>query len=174
MAIGENPGGACARHVDVLRVDRVDGGPMAVWMCHPAHAVALDHNNTLISADWPGYARRALEADYPGATAMFAQGCCGNINCNWRFGFDVTERLGLMFAEAVRKVADGLTPAATAQVRVAAETVALPLQDPPPPAEARAAGYTFDDLVEKLRSHIKPEQAPLPSPGGPEIGCFRF
>lgn len=139
VLIGENPGGTCARHVDVLRVDRACGEPLAVWMNHPAHAVALDHNNTLISADWPGYACRALEQAYPGVVAMFAQGCCGNINCNWRVGFEVTEQLGLMFAEAVREVADGLTPHAEAQVLVASETVALPLQDPPPVAEARAA-----------------------------------
>lgn len=139
IVIGENPGGTCARHADVLRVDRASGKPLAIWMNHPAHAVALHHTNTLISADWPGYAYRALEADQPGLVAMFAQGCCGNINCNWRVGFEVTEQLGLTFAEAVRQVASELQPRAEAEVRVASETVALPLQDPPPVSEAREA-----------------------------------
>ncbi len=137
IALAENPEGICARHVDVLRVDRASGEPLALWMNHPAHAVALDHTNTLISADWPGYACRALEAAQPGLVAMFAQGCAGNINCNWRFGFEVAERLGLLFAEAVRAVAEGLRPVPEAELRVAAEVVALPLQDPPPVAEAR-------------------------------------
>ncbi len=138
IALGENPLGVCGKHVDAVRVESPDGAPLAIWMCHPAHAVVMGGDNTLISADWPGYARQAVEQMYPGAVALFAQGCCGNINCNWRNGWDVAERLGVMLAEAVREALEDVPATADAQVAVASETVALPLQDPPPADEARA------------------------------------
>ncbi len=44
------------------------------YTCHPS-TTGFDE----ISADYPGVARAAVEQQYPGAAAMFLQGCCGNI-----------------------------------------------------------------------------------------------
>jgi hypothetical protein len=133
-----NDEGVTSKYADALRIDDDAGAPLAVWMCHAAHAVVMGGDNTLISADWPGYAQRAVEQDRPGAVALFAQGCCGDINCNWRNGWELAENLGLMLAEAVGGAIDATEPVAEAQVAVASETVALPLQDPPPVEDARA------------------------------------
>ncbi|HUS80112.1 MAG TPA: hypothetical protein VM283_02525 [Armatimonadota bacterium] len=137
--LGCDPAGLCGRHVDVLRVDGPSGAPVALWMCHPAHAVAMRADNLLISGDWAGYAQRAVEAIYPGSVALFAQGCCGNINCDKCEGFDDAQRLGERLAEAVRGIAGRLQTAASGQVAAASEELALPLQDPPPVEQARAA-----------------------------------
>ncbi len=44
------------------------------YTCHPS-TTGFDE----ISADYPGVARQLVEAKFPGAAAMFLQGCCGNI-----------------------------------------------------------------------------------------------
>ena len=139
IVLGRNEGGATAPHVDVLRVDRASGEPMAIWMCHPAHAVTMGSDNLLISADWPGYAQRAVERTYPGAVALFAQGCCGNINSEPKGTFEIAEEQGERLARAVEKAADAASTETTAEVGAAAEVLQLPRFDPPPVDEARAA-----------------------------------
>lgn len=135
--IGVNQAGVTAPYVDVLCVDTRDGKPLACLFSHAAHAVALGADNTLISADWPGVARRAIEAARPGVRALFLQGCCGNVNCRER-GWDGVENQGRQTAAAVLEAA-GKT-AFSEQVRVTSALVplCLPLADPPPVAEARA------------------------------------
>jgi len=138
MVLGRNEAGTTAPYVDVLRVDGPAGQPMAIWMCHPAHAVTLGGDNLLISADWPGYAQRAVERDHQGVLALFAQGCCGNINSEPRGTFEMAEQQGERLAEAVTKAVAGVATEPTAEVSSATEGLALPLFDPPPLEEARA------------------------------------
>lgn len=45
--------------------------------CHPA---TMGGDNYLISAEFPGMARKAIEEKYPGAISLFIQGACGDIN----------------------------------------------------------------------------------------------
>jgi len=138
IVLGRNQEGPTAPYVDVLRVDRDSGEPMAIWMCHPAHAVTLGSNNLLISADWPGYAQRAVERMYPGALALFAQGCCGNINSEPRGTFEIAEEQGERLAQAVRTASEAIKTEMTADIAVGSEILQLPLFDPPSPEEASA------------------------------------
>ncbi len=67
--------------VGVIRVDRTDGSPLAVLSNFACHAVVMGYDNLLITADWPGYSSRLLEAELGhGAVALFAQGGAGNVN----------------------------------------------------------------------------------------------
>jgi len=78
MVLGVNPEGPVADYVDVLRVgSAASGQPMGILFSHAAHPVAV--GGLQFSADYPGYAVRVIEQIEPGI-AMFAQGCCGNIN----------------------------------------------------------------------------------------------
>ncbi len=139
IVLGRNEAGTTAPYVDVLRVDDESGAPMAIWMCHPAHGVTLGSQNLLLSADWPGYAQRAVERTHPGSVALFAQGCCGNINSDPSGStFEVAEEQGERFARAVQKAAEPIDPGPSAEVSVTSEVLGLPLFDPPPPEEARA------------------------------------
>jgi len=74
----------------LLRVDRADGSPMAVVFNFGAHAVTRYPYTSRISADWPGLAAARIRHELPGATALFLQGPCGNINGN-RVIFDRTD-----------------------------------------------------------------------------------
>jgi neutral ceramidase len=139
IVLGRNQAGTTAPYVDVLRVDDESGSPIAVWMCHPAHAVTLGGDNLLISADWPGYARRAVERLLPGSVALFAQGCCGNINSDPRGTFDMAREQGERLAHAVEQATQAAETEPNAEIAVAHEVLQLPLFDPPSPQEAAAA-----------------------------------
>lgn len=64
----------------ILRVDR-DGRTIAVVVNYTCHAVVLGPDNRLISADYPGYTQRYLEAHLgENVVALFANGAAGDIN----------------------------------------------------------------------------------------------
>jgi hypothetical protein len=137
MVIGANDEGCTAPYVDVLAVTTAAGVPLARLFSHAAHAVALGGDNTLISADWPGAARRGIEADEPGVTALFLQGCCGNLNCRER-GEAGVESLGLAAAVAVKAAVARASVSERVLLGAAVVPLVLPLAPPPPLAEARA------------------------------------
>lgn len=66
--------------VGLLRLDREDGTPLAVlynFACHPIMNPPSKGN----SADYPGYASKAIEDSLgKGVVALFVQGCGGDIN----------------------------------------------------------------------------------------------
>jgi hypothetical protein len=143
MRLGRNPGGPIAPYVDVIRADRADGSPIAVLFAHAAHPVTLGGQNLYVTADYPGYAQRfvarAYEADGAAPVAMFAQGCCGNINCERDEGtFVQAQRLGERLGAAAVKTAEYAEAIAELRIASVQDTVDLPLQDPPPLSEAAA------------------------------------
>ena len=87
-----------------------------------------------INGDYAGYAQSSLEAACPGATAMFAAGCGGDINPlpRWREGLG--ESCGAMLSAAVQDVLDGrygaMTPV-TGPLGTGADEPLLSLLDPP-------------------------------------------
>jgi neutral ceramidase len=151
MTMGAEPTGVHLPWVDVLAVDTAEGRPLARWFCHAAHAVTLGSDNLLISADWPGYAQRALEGAEPGATALFAQGCCGNLNSHPRGTFEIAARQGWIIAGAVLKAAALAPKSSEVVLEYATRTIQLPLQDPPSVSEA-------EQLVRDMQQQR--EQAP--------------
>lgn len=137
VRIGHNPEGPTLPWVDVLAVDSASGHPLARWFCHAAHAVTLGGDNLLISADWPGYAQRAVEGAETGATALFAQGCCGDLNSHPRGTFEIAQRQGWIVAGAVLKAASlAEKTGGLLAIGHASRTVRLPLQEPPGLEEA--------------------------------------
>ncbi len=114
--------------VGLLRVDRADGTTLAVvynFACHPIMNPPSKGN----SADFPGYASRLIEEGLPGATALFVQGCGGDINPRRYKELAVPadaeplgNLLGLAVLAAVRRIAvvDDRT------LRTSNETLAVP------------------------------------------------
>ena len=133
MQIGVNQGGPVDSGIHVLRVETLAGSPVAHLFCHAAHAVTLGGDNLAISADWPGYARRAIESA-AGGQALFLQGCCGNINCHERNSFAAAESQGRAVADAVlHAVAGDLRSGGS--LATASELLDLPLLPPPSPEQ---------------------------------------
>jgi hypothetical protein len=77
--------------VSVLRADTTDGQPLAVVVNFHSHCTAhMETDLRAISRDWPGEVVDQLEAALPGATALYLQGTCGDVN--FRREFNGTER----------------------------------------------------------------------------------
>jgi hypothetical protein len=65
----------------VLRLDRMDGTPLALVVNYACHPVVLGPENLRYSADYPGEMMRIVESSVPGnPMCMFVQGASGDIN----------------------------------------------------------------------------------------------
>ncbi len=72
----------------LLRVDAADGKPLAVAFNFHSHPTAhMEIDLRAVSRDWPGEVVDQLEAALPGATALFLQGTCGDINLRPEFNW---------------------------------------------------------------------------------------
>lgn len=74
---GINPYGHTDTEVGILKVARASGKPLAVLFNYACHPTSI--GGFLIGGDWAGYAHRFVESKVPGATALFMQGCGGDL-----------------------------------------------------------------------------------------------
>jgi hypothetical protein len=79
VLLGEISAGPCDHSVGVLRVDRLDGTPLAVAFRYSCHTVTMGPKSHLISPDYAGAARSVIEHAM-GCPSLFLQGCAGNAN----------------------------------------------------------------------------------------------
>lgn len=132
IVLGCNPAGTYDPAVSVLRVEGTTGEPLACWFSHATHPVVMGGSNSGLSAEWPGAAAAALERAL-GCPAVFAQGCCGDVNPVRRGDYDVVRSVGRELAGAALVAWEHAVPLETpAGPRSAGvlETVELPLQVP--------------------------------------------
>jgi hypothetical protein len=111
LILGENPDGPVDEEVSVVRVDALDGRPLALVMNYACHPDVLGPWVTFISPDWVGHARAAAEA-LAGVPALFLQGAGANVDPKTNIvlgpdGRDEIQRLGVQVgAEAGKVFAD--------------------------------------------------------------------
>lgn len=83
---GFRNGGPADRDLYLVRLDRMNGKPLAVLFNYAVHACMMIHNNpegigTEISGDLPGRACRILEEAWGDeAVVLFTSGCAGDMN----------------------------------------------------------------------------------------------
>src|SRR4029453_13124373 len=110
--LGEVPDHPIDPSVGVIRVDDLDGNPIAVAFRYSAHPVTVGGRSALASADYPGPAREGLEHNL-GGLALFRQGCGGNINPRVGIGYEVDcrdtkNRVGLELGGEALTIAAGI------------------------------------------------------------------
>jgi hypothetical protein len=66
--------------VPVIEITDLDGRAVASIVSHACHPVVLGADNTLWTADYPGFVRREMEAAKPGSLCMYLTGCAGDLN----------------------------------------------------------------------------------------------
>jgi neutral ceramidase len=137
VSLAPNPDGPCDRDVAVLRIDGIQGDQIACWFRLAAHPVSLGQD-TRVSGDWPAEAVRLLELDLGCGHALFAQGCCGDINPVAMESDDALVQTGLQAAWAARAAWDNATALEPGGWRAALSTVDLPVERQPRPDEQRA------------------------------------
>jgi neutral ceramidase len=134
VIIGQNPEGMVDRDALVLRVDAVgeEGAqPLALLVNYACHAVCLSGNSYVVSADWPGAMRRAIESEMP-AQVGFVQGACADINPigGPQDTFDNAQRLGKRVADQVLLLCDDIVLQRQVSLGAASRGVGLPLLGP--------------------------------------------
>jgi hypothetical protein len=100
------------------------------YTCHPT---VLSSKIFQISADYPGVAQRVVESAYPGATAFFVQGCCGDVRPAIYRGdkflggtFGDVERMGRLLAAGVIRAAEQSAPVRGSGLDGRIRTLTLP------------------------------------------------
>jgi hypothetical protein len=110
--LGEVPDHPIDQSVGVIRVDQLDGQPIAVLFSYGCHAVVVGPRAAVAATDYPGPARRIVEHGL-GGTALFLQACGGNVNPRAGIGYDIDyrdneHRVGTMLGAEALRVASGI------------------------------------------------------------------
>jgi neutral ceramidase len=133
--------GPVDQDVPVLRVRAPDGALLAIVFGYACHATSAP-SDYQIGADWPGYAQAALETAYPGATAMFVNGCSADCDPMPRSLEDMPRRHGDTMATAVGQVLRREMRPLTGPLTTAFDYVDIPFQTPP----------TREELQDRLKT----------------------
>jgi neutral ceramidase len=143
IQMSPNPDGVVDRDVDILAIHRADD-VRAVLFGYPCHATTM--GGYLVGGDYPGFAQEFVEEHFPGAQAMFVQGCTGdmrpnNVDENSRFKsgpLEVVQSLGRRLGDSVVEALGADGTRVSGDVRSFDRIVALPLMDPPSREEVAA------------------------------------
>lgn len=115
----------------LVRIDDMQGAPIAHLINFQCHPVILGPENLDISADYPGYMMAAVEKAL-GGQAMFLQGAAGDINPYWdktppaEGAFEQCEKMGLALADEVIRVS-GTISDFQADLPISFHTEVIPL-----------------------------------------------
>lgn len=150
--IGVNPDGAVAPWVDTVWFEREAGGPLAVLYQHAAHGTCLVGDNYLFTADWIGHAMQLIESQRSGETALFLNGCAGNINPHPRGTFALAKQHGTRAGEAVLQTAlDRGELRRGGRLRCAQHAFELPLAPMPSPPECERELARWEPAFRQLK-----------------------
>lgn len=133
-----NPDRYVDQAVPVLRIDDPKDGLRAVVFGCACHAVTLGGSCNKLSGDFPSYARKHIQKQLPGITALFVQGCGADANPDPRATADQEEwvkRHGHELGVEVCRVLSGEMESIRGPLRVQFERIDLPLKSPPPHEE---------------------------------------
>ena len=137
VRLGANPLGPIDDAVQIVRVDKAAGGPLAVMIHYACHGTSLGGRNSKISGEWMGRMQEYVERQFPGLGSIYLQGAAGDINPRVVGGLDgyvdnieATWALGEEIGREVVRVYSGLSPEPWASPRVQLETaeILLPRQ----------------------------------------------
>jgi neutral ceramidase len=119
------PDGPVDHSVPVLRVDRVDGLPLAIVFGYACHNTTLPETFVQYHGDYAGVAQAVLEARHAGVTALFVSGCGADANPKPRGTIELVQTHGAALADAVDRALPSATPVVHS-VHAAYHIVTLP------------------------------------------------
>lgn len=130
--------------VPVIKVLDQKGKVKTIVFGYACHNTVLSEYKW--SGDYAGFAQSALENMFPGATAMFFQGCGSDQNPLPRRTVALAQQYGQTLAASVERVLNGEMKELSAQLYTSYKEIDLPLAKPPSKAdllemEKRFSGY---------------------------------
>lgn len=146
--------GLSDQQVTVLRVDDLNGKPIAVLYNYGCHPTVMGSDNLFISADYPGAVRRCLSGVYPGTVFHFANGSAGDVSTRFTrrsASFDEVERIGRIVAGAVLQAMNTAEPIEVDAIDDRWADVDLPLKEFPTIQEA-------NELIQSLQVELTEKQ----------------
>ncbi len=106
IKLGKYPAGPTDESVPILQVRDPGGRPMAVVFGYACHNTTLRPDMMKIDPDFAGYAQDRVEADNPGATALFVTGCAGDADPHPFGTLEMARAHGEELAASVKFVLD--------------------------------------------------------------------
>ena len=108
-----SPDGPADPEVGLIYLRRKnDGSPLALQLVYSMHPTVMHEDSTLVSSDFPGYARALLQKQLPGVAVLYHTGPSGNQSPRYHVSaqtFAEAERLGNMLGDAALKAVQKLT-----------------------------------------------------------------
>ncbi|WP_162344272.1 neutral/alkaline non-lysosomal ceramidase N-terminal domain-containing protein [Cyclobacterium salsum] len=114
--------------VPVIKITDLQDNIKAVVFGYACHPTVLSQYSW--SADYPGYAQEALEANHPGAMALFFQGAAGDQNPLPRRTLPLARQYGSALAAAVERVLEEDMRSLEPELSYAYEEIDLALNPP--------------------------------------------
>ncbi|HEY1381023.1 MAG TPA: neutral/alkaline non-lysosomal ceramidase N-terminal domain-containing protein, partial [Gemmataceae bacterium] len=155
-------GGPTDHDLPVLAVRDADGKLRAVWASYACHCVTLSNNK--ISGDWAGFARDAIETEYPGTIALVSIGCGADQNPTSGVTGDKVEvatAQGRELAAEVKRLVGGFLAPVSGPIAAHARHVELPLIDPPSREAWEKKAQISDPKQYAVAYHAKAQLARL-------------
>ncbi len=145
--------------LSVLRLDDAEGDPIAVLFNYGCHPTVMGYDNLLITADFPGAARRALKDHFPSCVFLFTNGASGDISTRFtrrEQTFSEVNRMGLLIASGVLQAMVKSEPINVDALVGVCVPVQFPLRTLPPMAEIT----TTIEALKKKKLRLEEEAAP--------------
>ncbi len=153
----------------VLRVDSLDGNPIAIVASYACHATSIGGETVLWNADFPGPLRAAVRESHPSAEVLYLQGCAGDV-APWdywfgnpsprRHSFENRDELGRTLAAEVARLASEITTETDARVGFEARGIRL---------RRRRLPWSLDE-IERLRADLERRPEPdYPACWSPDV-----
>lgn len=151
----------------VLRLDKADGSPYAVFVNYTAHGTFVDEHDMLVSGEWAGSMQRTVEDLLGGGVlCLYANGAEGDISPQGRSGgshYEQAWNYGRQVGIAIGRLAKDLRTESINRFAVACDWVTLPARQGAPDF-VKIAGTEYDVTQEQLDQMVKllfPEKAPI-------------
>jgi neutral ceramidase len=151
----------------VMRLDKEDGSPLAVFVNYTAHGTFVDEHEMLVSGEWAGSMQRTVEDLIGGGVlCLYANGAEGDIAPNGRSGgshYEQAWNYGRQVGVAVGRLAKDLHTESISRFAVGCDWVTLPARQGAPDF-VKIAGTEYHVTQEQLDQMVQllfPEKAPL-------------
>ena len=169
-------GGPCDPNVYVLSVRDMTGTVRGLLVNYAVHPTLLHADNTLCSADYPGYIRACLRENFPHATMVFGIGAIGDQSSRYfRNGqtFGEAKRFGYTIGNAVKNAVQRTVYSKNAAISVRSATVDLKLRKLPSKSDAERRlcekKAEYEALVARQASYIEIQNANVALLGAEDI-----
>ncbi len=146
------------RTLTAIAIDDTHGARLATLVNYALHPVTLSYGNLKISGDVPGEAMRQTQQAH-GGIALYLQGACGDVNPavdlkrGWGNGtFEDVAEMGTALAHGVTEALHNTLAVNDVQLRVAQQTIDLPLDASPSPAQLDTLMAQFEADLRKARA----------------------